>query len=143
MVCIPNPSQGKFPSITIAYNIITAKQATESIALLLDLGLIAKNEQGFYKPTDASIAAPDFVHDELILNHQLTTLENAKSTILNRNVKSSIIATNTLSISDTGYKRLVKKIERFRSEIRSLVHKDESPAEHVYQFNLLLYPSSK
>jgi uncharacterized protein (TIGR02147 family) len=122
---------------------ITVKQAQESIALLLDLGLIAKNEHGFYKPTETSIAAPDFVRDELILQHQLATLENAKRTIIQRNANAYIIATNTISISDTGYKRLAKKIDRFRSEIRSLVHKDESPAERVYQFDIVLYPNSK
>jgi uncharacterized protein (TIGR02147 family) len=122
---------------------ITAKQAQESIALMLELGLIAQNEQGFYKPTETSIAAPDFVADELILQHQLATLENAKRTIVQRNSNAYIIATNTISVSDTGYKRIAKKIERFRSEIRSLVHKDESPAERVYQLDIVLYPNSK
>jgi uncharacterized protein (TIGR02147 family) len=53
------------------------------------------------------------------------------------------ISTNVISISNTAYKRIEKKIEKFRSEIRSLVHKDEKPAESVYQLDIALFPNSK
>jgi hypothetical protein len=50
------------------------------------------------------------------------------------------ISTNTVSISQTGYQRLLKQIDKFRSQVRSLVHKDEAPADAIYQICLTALP---
>jgi uncharacterized protein (TIGR02147 family) len=122
---------------------ITPKQAKQSICLLLDLNLIMKNENGFLKPTEKSITTPEYVRDELIKQYQLSCLEMAKNSLIKNASGPQSISTNVISISDQGYKRLEKKIEKFRSEIRSLVHKDEHPARKVYQLDVMLFPNSK
>ena len=122
---------------------ITGKQAKDSVSLLLRLGLLNLDSKGFLRPTDKSISTPDYTKDEIIKNFQIQSVELAKWCILkNQNVRQ-IIATNVISISDTGYKRLEKKIEKFRSEVRALVHKDEDPADKVYHLDILLFPNSK
>ena len=122
---------------------ITVKQAKESVAILQKLNLIAKNAHGFYKPTEQSIATPDGVRDELIKHYQLSCLEMAKQSLLKNSSLPQTISTNVISISHEGYKRVEKKIKKFRSEIRALVHKDEHPAERVYQMDFLLFPNSR
>jgi uncharacterized protein (TIGR02147 family) len=49
----------------------------------------------------------------------------------------------TLSLSGAMLEKLEKKVENFRAEVRSMVHKDENPAEQVYQVNVQYFPQSK
>ena len=122
---------------------ITVKQAKESIALLKKLNLIAQDPQGFYKPTDKSIVTPDYVKDEFIKQYQLSCLDMAKKALIKNTSAPQLISTNMVSISNIAYTRIEKKIGKFRSEIRSLIHKDENPAEKVYHMNIILFPASK
>lgn len=125
-----------FPNITI-------KQARASIRLLKKLKLIEKGCDGIYRLTNNSITTPEFIKSDLIKQYQMSLIELAKSSVINNDEFPQIIASNTISISESGYKRLEKKVDKFRSEIRSLVHKDEEPADNVYQLNLQLFPMSK
>jgi uncharacterized protein (TIGR02147 family) len=122
---------------------ITVSQAKEAFSLLLAMKLIAKNKNGFYKPTDQSISTEEFVQDEILKQYQLRCLDLAKFTVTNDSKQARVVATNTISISKQGITRIQKQIERFRRQIRSLVHKDESPAETVYQLDLLFFPMMK
>jgi uncharacterized protein (TIGR02147 family) len=122
---------------------ILPKQAKQAIKVLLDLKLIGKNDKGFFKPLERSIAAPEFVQNELIKQYQISCLKIAINTIVKNTSMHQMISTNVISVSEQGYKRIEKKIKRFRSEIRSLVHKDEHAAQKVYQLDVLLFPNSK
>ena len=70
-------------------------------------------------------------------------LDLAKQALLKKpeNISQNI-STNVISVSKEGYEQINRKIERFRSEIRSLVHKDEKPSECVCQLNIQLFPSA-
>lgn len=122
---------------------ISSRQAKESITLLTDLNLIKKDSSGFYKPTEKSITTSDYVRDEIILQYQLKCLDLAKAAILKNTGQKQLITTNTISISAKGLELIEKKMQQFRSEIRSLVHKDNEKAEKVYQLDMLLFPSSQ
>jgi uncharacterized protein (TIGR02147 family) len=125
------------------YPPITSKQAKEAIKLLSRLNLIVEDTNGFLKPTERSITTPEYVQNELVKQYQLSCLEIAKYSIIKKTSMPQSISTNIISVSDEAYKRIEKKIEKFRSEIRSLVHKDEMPAQRVYQLDILLFPNSK
>lgn len=122
---------------------ITPKQAGESIKLLKSLELVSPDSKGFLRPTDKSISTPDYIKDEIIKQYQVHSLELAKWCIMRNTDIPQLIATNVISISDKGYKRLEKRIQKFRSEIRALVHKDEEPSQKVYHCDILLFPNSK
>lgn len=119
---------------------ITIRQAEDSIRLLESLGLIAKNEKGFYKPTEKTLVTPEFVQDELVLQYQMSCFKIAHESIRKSYKQPKHVSTNTISISHNGYKRLQKQIHKFRAQVRSLVHKDETPAETVYQICLAAFP---
>ena len=122
---------------------IPPKKAKESILLLKNLGLIVKDEKGFWRPSDKSIASSDYLKDELIFNYQMQCLDLAKQALMKRHGEQQNISTNILSISKENYFRIKNKIEKFRDEIRSLVHKDEKPSDYVYQMNIQLFPSAR
>lgn len=122
---------------------ITLKQAKNAIALLEELNLVEKNESGYYKPTSRSITTSDYVRDELIKEYQLQCLALAREAIIKNKSQKQAISTNMISISGNGLKRIEKKLAKVRSEIRSMVQKDEEPADRIYQLDILLFPNSK
>jgi uncharacterized protein (TIGR02147 family) len=122
---------------------ISVKEAKEAIGLLIELELISKNEHGFYKPTEKSIKSEDFLKDAIAEHFQMKCIDLAKQSFTHSSQFPKNMTVNTISISENGYKRIEKNIEKFRSEIRAIVHKDENPADRVYQLNLLLYPISQ
>jgi uncharacterized protein (TIGR02147 family) len=122
---------------------ISVNEAKEAIRVLKNLGLIDKNPKGFFKPVDKSIATSDGVRDELIKQYQMQCFELAIHCLIKNRELPQSMATNVVSISDAGYKRIEKRIQKFRSEIRSLVHKDNEPAKNVYQLNVSFFPNSK
>jgi len=122
---------------------ITPKQVRESLRLLDRLGLIARNAQGYYKPTERSISTGPYVKDEIVKQYQLKCLELARRAILENRGQPQYISTRVVGISEQGLKRIEKRVRSFSAEIRSMVHKDEEPADRVYHLDLLLYPNSR
>lgn len=125
------------------YNRITTVQARESIRLLKSLKLIAKNKQGFWKPTDKVLTTGDNVRDACIKSYQLAHHGMLKD-IIQQDAPGSHNSTQlTVSVSDVGMERIVKRVQQLRSEIRSIAHKDEEPATRVYQIAVHHYPLSR
>ncbi len=122
---------------------ISARQARESIKLLIDLGLIKRNERGFYKPTDKVVSTGAFARDAIIRQFQLKCIESARFALMKNRRQPERILTNTIGISEEGYKRLEKHLQKFCSEVRSIVHKDEKKPDRVYQLDILLFPQMR
>lgn len=122
---------------------ITVRQAKDSIKLLESLDLIRRNGNEAYRPTDKALATPDYARDELLRQYQIRCLELAKRAVMKKHGQPQDISTNTISISAAGYERLQKRLRQFRDEVRSLVNKDERPADRVYQLDIQLFPNSK
>jgi uncharacterized protein (TIGR02147 family) len=125
------------------YPSITPTQARASVALLKKLKLIKQDDRGCWRGTDKAITTGEYVQDELVKQYQLQCLELAKSALLMNTVRSQNISTMTLSTSKTIHNQIEKKLQKFKSEIRSMVHKDSEPADRVYQLNLQFFPQSK
>jgi len=122
---------------------LTPAQARKSIELLKSLKLICKNEKGFYKPTDKTVKTEEYVHDELIKQFQLQCLDMAKSSLLSNTDQPRDFSTNILSVSGEALKKIQVKLQKFRDEIRAIVHNDPRPADRIYQLDIQLFPNSK
>jgi uncharacterized protein (TIGR02147 family) len=122
---------------------ITVKQAKESIGLLGSLGLIRKNEHGFYKPTEKALTTNDYVKDELIKQYQLQYIELAGKALFSNDENPQEIYTNTISISQKGLHQIQSLFKRFKSEVCYIVNNDEDPADQVYQLNIQLFANSR
>jgi uncharacterized protein (TIGR02147 family) len=129
-------SKALFPSVP-------PKKVKESIVLLKNLDLIRQDTHGFWRPSDKSITTPGYLRDDLILQYQIQCLDLAKQVLLKRHGLPQKISTNIISLSEENYIRVQKKIDRFKGEIRSLIHKDNAPSEYVYQLNIQLFPAAK
>lgn len=114
-----------------------------SLALLKKLGLVQKNEAGYWKPAEKLIHSGHHLQDEILRRYQAACLDQAKAAILVPSGAASNISTETLSLSGTAYRRIVEKLQRFKSEVRSIVHKDGEKADRIYQLNIQLFTHSK
>lgn len=124
-----------FPSITVA-------QARESIALLKKLGLIRKSTEGIWKPTAKTLDSGKYVKSELVKQYQLQCLELSKRAMLMDHKAARNFSTITLSVSKAGCELIEKKLQKFKSEARSIAHREAAPADRVYQLNIQLFPQS-
>lgn len=121
---------------------ITVSQTKESIKLLGSLGLISKNEKGFYKPIQKALATKEFVKDELIKQYQLQCIELAGKALVSSDKNPKEIYTNTISISPACLKQIQEELTKFKSVVCTLVNNDENPADQVYQLNIQLFANS-
>jgi uncharacterized protein (TIGR02147 family) len=122
---------------------ISAHTAQESLDLLLEMGLIAANPEGFLKPTQNCITSGGYAKDEIIRQYQLQCLEAAKRTIIQGVETPHNVSTNIISVSKKGYSRIEKRMQKFKEEVRSIVHKDADLTDRIYQITLTLLPLSK
>ncbi len=125
------------------YGRVSPKEVQEAIKNLLALGLIAPNNEGFLKPVDRVLVTGDMVKDELIRAYHLSNV-NIFRDIVERNEPDSYQSRHlTVSVSEEGMERIIKRINQLRAEIMSIAHKDEKKAERVYKIAIHTYPESK
>jgi uncharacterized protein (TIGR02147 family) len=122
---------------------ITPRQAKEAVALMAELGFVALDPRGFWKPTESALSSGDDNRDELVLQMQMQQFDLAKLAIMSAFPLPKDIATSTLSVSASAVETIRARIERFRSEIRSIAHKDPDPADRVYSLCLAFFPLTK
>jgi uncharacterized protein (TIGR02147 family) len=107
------------------------------------LDLVRPDSRGFWKPTDQAVSSPDGLRDELLVELQLQQLDLVRKSLLKKKAPRRMVATNVVSVSADGFRHLLERMEKARSEVRSIVHKDALPAERVCQVVLALVPLTK
>ena len=122
---------------------ITLKQARESITLLKKLRMVEPDVNGFLRPSDRILSTGPNSHNDILKQYQIQCLELGKQAVVNDQNQPCFTTTYTVFVSDTGYGRILSRLEQCRSEIRSIIHKDEEPSTRVYQVNLQLFPKTK
>jgi uncharacterized protein (TIGR02147 family) len=121
---------------------ISASQARESVTLLQKLGLIRKNEKGHWKSTAKTLDSGRYVKNEMIKQYQLQCLELAKRNMMMDKHATRNFSTITLSISKNACMLIEKKLQKFKSEVRAIAHKETDPADRIYQLNVQYFPQS-
>ncbi len=115
----------------------------KSVALLLDLELIAFNEAGFLKPTEKAITCGKDIEREILLQYQAKNLEQSRNVIANSAISPQKATTMTVSISEEAFDSIKHRIDQMKAEVRMIVQKDSGVAEKLYQINIHLFPQSK
>jgi uncharacterized protein (TIGR02147 family) len=121
---------------------ITVSQARESVALLKKLELIRKTDAGIWKASAKTLDGGKYVKSELITQYQLQCIELSKRALLLDHRASRNFSTVTLSVSRAGFDLIEKKLQKFKSEARSIAHRETSPADRVYQLNVQFFPQA-
>jgi uncharacterized protein (TIGR02147 family) len=121
---------------------ITPGQAREAVQLMAELGLLERRD-GFWKPTTMAISSGDHARGEMVLQLQMQQMELARLAVMTEFEHPKDISTNTISISAEAFEAIRRRIASFRSEVRSIVHKDAHPVDRVYNLCLAMFPLSQ
>lgn len=121
---------------------ITTKQARDSVALLTELGLLKKDGQGRWSPTDPVLVAGAASSFEIIEAHQQRMLALASEAFRRFAPKDRYMSSTTFSISRKSFESFEGRIRELKSELLEAARQDEQ-CDHVYQLNLNLFPLSK
>jgi uncharacterized protein (TIGR02147 family) len=121
---------------------ITLKAARDSISLLKKLGLIVQDKNGYWRPSEKVLVTGDLIKDAVVKQFQMKCLDHAKNILANDNIAMNRNITMTISLSEKAHERISDRIRQFKSEVRSIIHKDEFPAQGVFHINLNFFPMS-
>jgi uncharacterized protein (TIGR02147 family) len=121
---------------------ISVPQARASIALMKKLQLIREDSRGYWKPVAKTLDAGGYLQNELIKQYQLQCLELSKEAMLLDTELSRNFSTVTLSVSRSGQEQIERKLQKFKSEVRAIAHRETEPADRVLQLNVQLFPQS-
>jgi uncharacterized protein (TIGR02147 family) len=120
---------------------ITPAQAKESVRLLLDLGLVRKNEKRLYEQTNVYITTRDTILPVAVHKFQHETLKIALDAHESNDTINQDFSTLTVGISSQGYEKICRELKDFRAYIGRIVAED-NPIDRVYQINFQIFPVS-
>ena len=120
---------------------ITPKQARQSVALLLQRGLLEK-KHGRYIQTSRAITTGDEVSSLAIQNFHVQNLVMAADAVSICPVEERDISSLVVGLSPKGFKTVKEEIRQLRKRLVEIVDLDE-PAERVYTINFQMLPSSE
>lgn len=117
---------------------ITAKQAQESIRLLQRIGMIKRDDNGIFRPTDAFVTSGEKWHAAAIRDFQKETINlSAQSPDLHaRELRD--ISTITVALSAKDLPEIRERIRQFRQSILTL--DNDNKADTVFQVNIQVIP---
>lgn len=122
---------------------ITVRQARESVELMAELGLVARDDRGFWKPRDVALSSGEDLKDELVVQLQIQQFDLARRAIVTKFDSAKEVATSTLSLSGAGLEQVRSRFHQFRAEVRSIAVQDPDPADRVYSLCTALFPLTK
>lgn len=121
---------------------ISAKQAKESVELLLKLGFLEKDGLRYRQaePLIASDSSTEFkIHR--IINYQIKMLDLVKESYDRWPSEERLTSATTFSISSKTYEQFIEILRNSRSQMMKLTEADNDP-ERVYLLNMNLIPLS-
>jgi uncharacterized protein (TIGR02147 family) len=121
---------------------ITAAQAKKSVKLLAKLGLIKKNNKGYYQLTGTAITTGTNVKSLAVANFQRETMRLGIEAIDRYPQSVRDISTMSVGISEEGYKKISAILADCRKTIADIANNDQNAA-CVYQINFQAFPLSK
>ena len=120
---------------------VTPAQVTESLKLLVELGLLVKTANG-YRQRDPLITTDDDVQDLMVKMYHLQMLKLSASMISDLPAAERDISALTFSIRREDFPNLKKHLQLMRKELLDFSAK-AGEAEDVVQVNIQLYPLTR
>ena len=120
---------------------ITAREAQESIRLLMKIGLVKLNEEGVYRPTDAFITTGEKWRSAAIRDFQKETIRLSETSIDLHEKELRDISTVTVALSAKDLPEIRERIRQFRQSILTL--DNDNVPDTVFQVNIQVFPVTK
>ncbi len=120
---------------------IRPDQAKASVILLMELGLIQRDENGFYKPTQKSIDTGSAATSLMVTNFTLSMLDLAREAMDRFPRNERVFSSITVGIDKEGYEEILSELREFRRRVAEIAQR--RPADRVIQVNFQAFPVSK
>ncbi|MBN1760197.1 MAG: TIGR02147 family protein [Chitinispirillaceae bacterium] len=121
------------------YPQISAKEARESVRLLIELNLIKKDTSGRYRLTETAVTTGEEWRSVAIAAYQEETIRLSHEAIERHDRSSRDVSTVTMNIGAADFEEIRERITEFRRSIISFVNESTDP-DRTYQFNIQLFP---
>lgn len=121
---------------------IKVKDAKTAIEILLSIGLIRINKNGFYKPFDPILEKDSAFTSEYWGLYMQSNIELARESVYRYKKKERNISAVTVPLSKDSFNKAQEKITELRKLILKL-SEDDKNRNQVYQCNIQLFPLSK
>jgi uncharacterized protein (TIGR02147 family) len=121
---------------------IKNKEARAAIQTLEKIGLIARGDDGYFKPLDSQITTGEVWESELIKSLQIQFAEMGKNAIITVPKQKRDISNLTICASEETVRLIGKEIAALRQKILALSDNDPK-ANAIYQCNLQVFPVSR
>lgn len=118
---------------------ITAQQAEESVLLLEEIGLVAKDPQGAWRPTDVVVTFGEGWKSVAVREFQRHAIGLAESSLEEVPPSDRDVSHLTLSIGEESFRELKERLALFRKEALTLARQERNP-DRVCMLNLSLFP---
>lgn len=122
---------------------ITTTQAKNSIDLMLEMGIINRDNRGNLIQKDAVISSEYEMASAALRNYHTQMAELAMRSIEKTPRELREISSLTLGLSDKCVSRIKERIRIFKEEILTMVIDDKSDSDTICQFNFQLFPLIK
>jgi uncharacterized protein (TIGR02147 family) len=120
---------------------IAASQAKEAVELLLELGMIDRDETGVLHPRESAITTGDVWQGAVIHNLQRQFIELGKESLDRFDKIERDISNLTVTVSDQTFDLIRKKVTELRSQIAAMACAEQTP-DKVLQVNIQIFPLS-
>ncbi|MCL2283981.1 MAG: TIGR02147 family protein [Fibromonadales bacterium] len=118
-------------------------QVKASIALLLKLGLLEKDESGKYRQTNKHLTTGENISSMAVRKHHENMGGLAVAALEAVSKEERDISGITMGLSKEGFEAVKAELANFRRRIKEIAVQSESEKESVYRINLQLFPLSK
>ena len=120
---------------------ITSREAEAALKLLIELGLLIRNDRGRLAQRDAHIAGGEEVSSLAMTTFQREMIERAAASIEATPPAEREIGSLTFAVSRGKLAEAKRMIREFRSRLAGFLAEEQS-ADAVYQFNVQLFDLS-
>jgi len=121
---------------------ISVSEIKRTIATLERLEMVAQGDDGIWRPTQPSLSTGTGLGEKILRQAQMVQLEHIRDDLLHdpEGRPPRKVTTSLVSISGPGLERILVRMDRLRSEIRALAHRDPNPSDRVYLVALAAIP---
>jgi uncharacterized protein (TIGR02147 family) len=121
---------------------LTPTLVKKAVDLLLQLGLLNRDQNGRYSVSTPAVTAGDEVTSIALLHFHGQSLDLAKRAIEHYQADRRDVSGVTMSLSQAGFDKLKTEIRDFRKRVMFIAEQDANE-DGVYQLNVQFYPLSK
>lgn len=122
---------------------VLPEQARKSLALLQELNLVKKSEDGeSFELTSQHISTGDEIASHAVVRFHQRTIEIGRESVTNFDHTERNVSSVTMACSQEMFDKIADEIATFRKRILELADQEPSP-DRVYQLNIQFFPFTR